>query len=537
LLIAAVAGPNNVGKSSLFNTLVGTPLSPAQAEGGLTKQCLAVAHPSQVEGPVLPLLQRRYDVVLLAPGAPAPVEQPGPAGRLYLAQEPRMPSGLLLMDTPDFDSVYAQNRANAEALLVTVDVVVFVVSRQTYQNAALVAFLRDTVGAGRPFLIVYNEASNGQVAAAHLAKLERDVGQAPVARFYALHQPGVEQGAPLQTTPLGGNVPLGQLLMDPAARAGLKARALQAGLTQVAAELTALAQALESGAQEPERVLSRLRHELRQAGQRAAQKSVPADVLITAVRDELDARSSFHRWVRFPFRAVAAVITAVGRRARQALAGHSASALPDPEVLAEATLRDGLRRAVEALAPEVAAYRGDGEVRGLLHEAFGPVTLGRLDAPLTLAPLRSPEPDREALAGFCRQLVREELPGGTEEGALQALATLVYSVPASTAAAVTVATGGLGPDVVVWAGTLLTTPLMERFVDLLGAHIRENVQRRWSEAHGATLAAALEAELFRPLVAALEQRVGEARRGMAILTAARDGLEDALRGHDEERGA
>ncbi|HEY1335606.1 MAG TPA: GTPase, partial [Myxococcaceae bacterium] len=41
LLLVAVAGPNNVGKSTLFNTLVAADLSPARAEGGLTQQCLA----------------------------------------------------------------------------------------------------------------------------------------------------------------------------------------------------------------------------------------------------------------------------------------------------------------------------------------------------------------------------------------------------------------------------------------------------------------------------------------------------------------
>src|SRR5690242_20503401 len=49
-LLVGIAGPNNVGKSSLFNALVGEPLSPARPEGGLTKQCLAAAHPSLWEG-------------------------------------------------------------------------------------------------------------------------------------------------------------------------------------------------------------------------------------------------------------------------------------------------------------------------------------------------------------------------------------------------------------------------------------------------------------------------------------------------------
>ena len=101
----------------------------------------------------------------------APVDQPGPAGRLYLMLAEAVPRGLLVMDTPDFDSVYRDNRERTEALLVTVDVLVFVVSWQTYQNAALVDFLRAAVGRGRPYLLVYNEATREEVARGHLDKL------------------------------------------------------------------------------------------------------------------------------------------------------------------------------------------------------------------------------------------------------------------------------------------------------------------------------------------------------------------------------
>ncbi len=111
--------------------------------------------------------------------------------------------------------------------------------------------------------------------------------------------------------------------------------------------------------------------------------------------------------------------------------------------------------------------------------------------------------------------MREHLPGGLEEDAIQALATLVYSVPASAAAVVTVATGGVGHDAVVWVGTLLTTPLLERFVDLLGTGVRAEVVRTWSEKHGGSLGRALEARLFGPLLARLDAQVDAAERGAA----------------------
>jgi hypothetical protein len=112
--------------------------------------------------------------------------------------------------------------------------------------------------------------------------------------------------------------------------------------------------------------------------------------------------------------------------------------------------------------------------------------------------------------------MREEL--------LQTLTTLVYSVPSGAAAVVTVATGGFGHDAVVWAGTLLSTPLMERFVDLLGAQVRTRVTRKWADAHGATLARALEERFFADVLRHLDGLAGDWTRTAAQLDAARAGL-------------
>jgi hypothetical protein len=112
--------------------------------------------------------------------------------------------------------------------------------------------------------------------------------------------------------------------------------------------------------------------------------------------------------------------------------------------------------------------------------------------------------------------MREEL--------LQTLTTLVYSVPSGAAAAVTVATGGLGHDAVVWAGTLLSTPLMERFVDLLGAQVRARVTRKWADAHGLTLARALEERFFADVLKHLDGRASFWTRTAEQLAAARAGL-------------
>ncbi|WP_375768421.1 50S ribosome-binding GTPase [Archangium gephyra] len=518
LLLVAIAGPNNVGKSTLFNALVGTSLSPARPEGGLTKQCLAAAHPDTWTGSLKDFLTRRYDIVPVASGEAAPVDQAGPAGRLYLALAEAVPRGLVVMDTPDFDSVYRDNRERAEALLVTVDVLVFVVSRQTYQNAALVDFLRAAVGHGRPYLLVYNEATREEVARGHLEKLASDVGHPPLARYLAPHQPEVEAGEkPLATNPLDAAPALTALLGEAEHAHALKARALAASLRDARAEMEQLARAATSAAHEPERLRQRLRHELLGVGRHAALKAVPADVLVEAFRDELDARSAFHRYVRLPFRGLATALTFVSRQVRRSFTGPEPTPAPAGQ-LTEDTLRDGVRRMVELFAPEVAAWHGDARTRELLSEAFGAPTLARLEEPLGLEAIQAHTADRESLYAFCRGLVGTELQGGLREEVLQTLTTLVYSVPSGAAAVVTVATGGFGHDAVIWAGTLLSTPLLERFVDALGSDIRERLTLKWAEAHGATLAQALERRFFAGLLERLDTQVSDWARTASTLS-------------------
>jgi len=535
VLLVAIAGPNNVGKSSLFNSLVRTRLSPARAEGGLTKQCLAAANPSLWQGELRAFVERRYEVLPVSAGEAPPVDQPGPPGRLYLALLPQVAPGLLLLDTPDFDSVYQRNRQASEALLVTVDLVAFMVSRHTYQNAALVQFLKEVVGRGRPYLLVYNEAPSAPGASEHLAKLASDVGQAPLARFHAPHQPEVETGSQLlRTEPLDGGPPLPALLSDPRDASRLKARALAASLEDAAAELQEVAEAVRSESLEPGRLRARLRHELDVVGQRAALKAVPADVLVTAFRDELDARSTMHRFIRLPFRALATALGFVGRKVRDAVVGTPPQ-LDEVWEQSERALRDGVREVAEALSLEVPAFRGDEATRALLERSLGPALFSQLDGPLGIAEVREQREDRTRLYEFCRGLVRVELDKGKEqEAALQALATLVYSLPAGAAAVVTVATGGLGHDAAVWAGTVLSAPLLEKFVDLLGTTVRQRVSQTWAESHGRTLALALERRFFPELLAALDVQVSSAQATSASLREVSGRLEAAVRGAQGE---
>ena len=473
LLVAAVAGPNNVGKSTLFNTLVASDLSPARAEGGLTQQCLAAATPDTASGAGREALSARYDVVLLPPGARAPVTEPGPPGRLFLTSTATLPPGLVLVDTPDFDSVVRENRLRSEALLVTVDVLVFVVSRHTYQNAALVDVVQQAVGRGRPWVVVYNEAPELETVRAHLDKLAADVGAPPFARYRSPHDPEVEAGRRrLSVEAVDGGPGLGELLGDPergrgaphprTGRRAARCRRPSSGSWR---------RRCERLASEPERLRTRLRHGLAEVGARAALRGGPRRRAARGLPRRAG-RAQPGESVDPP--AVSRAGGGAGRGGPQApflvqpvrspRRWRRRRRLPPTRRCAMAC-GSWSSRSVPSWAPGAATRR----TREALAEALGLRTLAALQAPGPLVEDASLREDRAQLLARCRELVRAQLPGGVEEGAIQALATLVYSVPASAAAVVTVATGGIGHDAVVWVGTLLTTPLLERFVDLLGS--------------------------------------------------------------------
>jgi len=513
LLLVALAGPNNVGKSTLFNTLTGAPLSPARAEGGLTRQCLAAVHPGGDTHALEVALGRRYELIRLPEGSAAPVDTAGPPGRLYLTVASGLPEGLVLMDTPDFDSVFRDNRAATEALLLTADVVLFVVSRQTYQNAALVEFVRSAVGAGRPYLLLYNEASRRETAIGHLDTLQAQVGHPPVARYLAPHQPAVEDGAPLAIEPLEGAPPLEKLLGEPRRAASLKRLALTATLKDALDEAESLAARAEERADAPERLRQRLRHELLELGQSAAVRSVPADAVLTAFREALDQTHPIHRAVRLPFRLVTQGMTLLGKGLRRAFTGPA----PEPTAIADATsarLGDGVLEVTERLAPELAAWRGDEVTRELLREVLAPSTTTQIPG---LPDARGRQEDEARFTEECRSLFIRELPRGAQGQLMQAATTFVYAVPAGAAAALSFATGGLGQDVVVWVGTLLSAPLLERFVDAMGVSVRERVVAAWARQRGATLARHLEDARFGPLLRHLDAQVDEARGTAARL--------------------
>ena len=129
-LVVGVVGPNNAGKSALFNALAGRALSPSVPTGGATRRLIGALHPILLERlasePTLArLVLERVDAG--AGGVQEALERAADPSELLVVAVAEMPRDVLLVDTPDFDSILT-SRAASTALLRVVDLALVVVT-------------------------------------------------------------------------------------------------------------------------------------------------------------------------------------------------------------------------------------------------------------------------------------------------------------------------------------------------------------------------------------------------------------------------
>ena len=135
-LVVALLGSTGSGKSSLFNALAGSDISPSGVLRPTTRRPVTLAHPEDA-GPDL---------------------LPGLAGRdaLQLVVDPSAGRGLVLVDAPDFDSVELANRELAVELLEAADLVIFVTTATRYADQVPWTMLERVRQRGVPLLAVLN---------------------------------------------------------------------------------------------------------------------------------------------------------------------------------------------------------------------------------------------------------------------------------------------------------------------------------------------------------------------------------------------
>ena len=163
-LIVAVAGGTNTGKSTVFNALLGEGLSPVSPYGAYTKHPLVAANERRhreclEKGKLLP------DAFVPKPWGPdqaaALTDESADGMTVFIARHDALPDRLVLLDTPDVDSIVKENWELAKSIREAGDVVVAVLTAQKYADTRVVEFLREARQAGRHVVALMNMADDG----------------------------------------------------------------------------------------------------------------------------------------------------------------------------------------------------------------------------------------------------------------------------------------------------------------------------------------------------------------------------------------
>ena len=433
-LVVSIAGGTNTGKSTVFDILAGGDLSPIRSTAAATCRPVLAANGRRAkeccEGKLVP----EFRVCMLEDPEWAMDRDRDPKALFVVCVED-MPDHLVLLDTPDVDSIERYHWEIAEHLRAAGDVVVAVLTAEKYQDERVVAFFKQAQSSGRIVLPVMNKANPERDYAVARAQLDAFCGAVGIKEPICFVVPhdfdlagAVDEGAVLSLEGDYGlydfleSLEVGQLKADVygetvshfAKESGAflrRAREMAESLRAVEAELTArLTAAAEAYDPQPDARVGRVLHEyikarrgvfgrtfgkvgaavsrrlspLRVAAERALRRGAPSRPGDFPAEDVLRERRADE------------VFTA-GQRLAAGLV-ESAAILSEP---AGALLREGLAslntdKAIEAAAAETlggggisASFREHVEKTMDLWWTEHPVTRGvlrELDAILMVAP-------------------------------------------------------------------------------------------------------------------------------------------------------
>ena len=177
-LIAAVTGGTNTGKSTVFNLLTHQKISP------MVNTAAATCHPV-----IAANAKRAAECLggkLIPEFTPVPLENEADVinsdidfKTLFVAVDDTLPDHLIIMDTPDVDSIDKRNWEVADNIRAAGDVLIAVITGEKYKDDRVVQYFRHAVDSGRQLVPVMNKANpadNFQVGRNQVEDFLNDVG-------------------------------------------------------------------------------------------------------------------------------------------------------------------------------------------------------------------------------------------------------------------------------------------------------------------------------------------------------------------------
>ena len=516
-LIAAVAGGTNTGKSTVFNLLLARVVSPMVTTAAATCHPVLAANAMREAQCLESKLVPEFD--------PRPLSDPGlatdgslPAMALFVACEPSLPDDLILMDTPDVDSIEKRNWEVSEHIRAAGDVLIAVLTAEKYKDERVVEYFREAVASAReviPLMNKANPAEDFEVARRQLDEFRSDVGtDAP--RFVIAHDFSIGENVRQPIASLDGTADLRQYLEELDAPS-IKERVYAGTLERFGQFATDFVeQAARSGAD-----LRAIVDRFEGYAEAASSEYDPAP--------GKEVGGLFHEFVqskRGPVRrsigntsaAVVRGASTLGRALTSAFRKRATLDSGEPEGTEDKVLelhRQSIDRITRDLATRyVEAARDLPEpVRGLVGRGFE-----ELDIEAVIDAVQGDALGPESLSEEFRQHAAEMLETWWRDHkgkrrALQALDTVLAVMPAAIAAPIAMHTGGVGvSEAVVIAGPLaaqfLTRVMEYQFGDALF-----NFLSPWKKEQQQTLKAALQSHLTKPcapsLYTALEALEGD----------------------------
>ena len=462
--LIVVGGSTGAGKSTLVNSLIGAVVSPAGVLRPTTRAPVLACHPDDV---------RWFEDDRVLPGLPRVTGGSGGPGTLQLVPTPALPEGLALLDSPDIDSVLAENRALANQLLAAADGWLFVTTAARYADAVPWEFLRSARERGTVLSIVLNRVPGDadREVPAHLRQMLADerLGDSDV-----LVVPEVSLADDL--LPADALWPvrawLDGLAMDAQARAALVRRTLRGAL----ASLPVRAAAVERAAVEQLSAAAELRAEADAAYAEALREVEAALRSGSLLRGEVLAR--WHEVVGTGdvMRALETRVGWLRDRLKSVITGAPA---------ADAELKLAVENRVEAVVRTAAERASERTARAWRDRVPGRALLERApELERASSGLEEAAADEvRAWQGVVFDLVREE---GASKRATARLASLgVNGAGLTVMLAVFAHTGGLtGGEIVVAGGTsavgqkVLEAIFGDQAVRTLAARAREDLIER-----------------------------------------------------------
>lgn len=170
-LVIVLLGPTGSGKSTLFNTIAGAPVSRTGVLRPTTRHAVVVATDADARA-----------VVDDGPLAAIPPD------RLEVRDEGARP-GVVIVDAPDVDSVEHRNRAIADTLLELADLCVFVTTATRYADRVPWDVLARAEQRRIPLVVVVNRLPPGEDATTVITDVHRLLGDTTLAALEVLAVP------------------------------------------------------------------------------------------------------------------------------------------------------------------------------------------------------------------------------------------------------------------------------------------------------------------------------------------------------------